>query len=229
MKKAMFDVPQRIRVGTEDAFLVRLKNPVSLNLSVPQEAGRLTPDASVSAIFASCKNTILNALCNNPSLFRAAPTFASLEAITPPWGFVTTSSGIVLSPYTQITNQYATNYTGPVDFQLVEVTLSRSCIKPHFHVVTAVALIDLAFTTPEEDAIQEVSDIASEEGCGTLHLTDPARKAQRKAEEKERIRDMFRAAEAEAERWFKEYDVSDNESTFSEWLEENDDEIQELD
>jgi hypothetical protein len=224
----MFGVPKRARVGNEDVYVVELKNPVLLNLSIPQESQKLVPDSSMTSIFTSCRNTILKALCENTSLFRSAPTFASLDAITPPWGFVSTSSGIVLSPYTQITNQYPATYNGPVDFKLVEVTLSRSCIKPHFYVDAADGLIDLAFDAAE-DELQEVSDVPDVEGgAGPVCLTDPARRLQQKNEEKERIRSMFAAATAEAERWYETYDVSDNESAFSDWLEEEDDEIQEL-
>lgn len=227
-RSKMFGVPKRIRVGDEDVYVVSLKNPVLLNLSIAQESKKLVSDSSTTGIFTSCRNTILKSLCENKSLFRTAPSFASLEAITPPWGFVSTSSGIVLSPYTQITNQFPSTYDGPVDFKLVEVTLSRSCIKPHFYVDAADALIDLAFDVAEDELL-EVSDVPSSEGDGHVHLTDPARRLQQKNEEKERIRCMFTAAAAEAERWYETYDVSDNESAFSEWLDEEEDTIQELD
>jgi len=223
----MFDTPKRIRIGTEDAYVVRLTSPVLLSISIPQESKELVPDSSVMGLFSSCRHTILKALCETASLFRIPPTLASLEAITPPWGFISTSSGIVLSPYTQITNQYPVTYGGPVDFKLVEVTLSRSCIKPHFHVDAADALIDLAFDAAD-DELQEVSDVPEIDGAGPVYLTDPARRLQQKNEEKERIRRMFAEATVQAERWYETYDVSDNESAFSEWLDEED-EIQELD
>jgi hypothetical protein len=141
-----------------------------------------------------------------------------LDSITPPWGFLGTSARISVSPYQQISINICDDFTGYATFTLVAVLISRSSVLPHFQVEAVKNVIELEWG--EENELAEVSDIPSVEGGSELRLVDPAVKEREKQAEKERIRELFRAAVEEATTWYEKYEASDNESTFTEWMDD---------
>jgi hypothetical protein len=149
-------------------------------------------------------------------MFKTVPSYASLDSITPPWGFVSTSEGILLSPYAQLSSNVDAGFNGDVTFTLVAVLISRSSVIPHFQIDPVKNMIELAWV--EESDLAEVSDIPSVEGGSELRLVDPAVREKEKRLEKERIRELFREAQELAENWYEKYEPSDTESTFSEWM-----------
>jgi hypothetical protein len=215
----MFSVPTRCKLQNEDGYCVMLNNPVNLNVSVQQVDNKYVVDNAIINTFQTLRTSILESLCNTPSLFRTPPNFANLDIITPPWGFVKTAEGYIVSPYTKTIQQF-TDYSGPVNFILTKVYLSRSCIMPEFNLEKTIQLIDLMWETQVD--IEEVDDIPSLNE--TFTIVDPALKERMKAEEKAQIRNLFIQAERSAVEWMEKYDVSETESTFTEWM-KSDDEI----
>jgi hypothetical protein len=110
--------------------------------------------------------------------------------------------------------------------------VSRSCISPVFtlhHLSAIPAAIEFDFN--ETGSLEEVSDIPDEGGVNVVLLTDPAIRRKAKADAKRSIREAFLIADAaheaalqRAHAFLDEYDLSDNESGFSEWLTEDEDE-----
>ena len=220
----MFSRPERTPDG---AFLVRLTAPVTVGvrLDVPDATG-VRPDRSIQPAFAGLQRRILTELTRTPGLFGKPPSLSALEAITPQWGVVLVDDEPRISPYTTIDLSSLSGKTPCVaDLALVSLTISRSTIQPRFQATFLESkgdVIDLEWDSPPED-MEEVSDIgASAEGAVTL--IDPATLRRQKAAAKEAVRAAFRhaallhdEATAKADQFYETYDLSDDESAFTEW------------
>jgi len=154
---------------------------------------------------------------------------ASLELITPRWGCIETEGGAQMSPYTHVE---CTPMETPcfIDLVLTGIQISRSTIQPFFKTVflekVPDSLIDLDFGGASEE-VEEVSDVGAVADSPPIVLQDPATTQRKKREAKDQIRAAFRTAEqatrvAEkmASEFYDVYDLSDNESAFSEWMSE---------
>ena len=204
------------------------------NILIEANNKGLVPTLSYQNALQSMKTNVLHELTNCRALFKNPPTLQSLLAITPNWGFVNTDSGVQLSPYTKLQVQDLTKEPLPcmVDFVLEAVSISPATLQPIFRtefVKTLSDVIDFEWA-PVKDELEEVSDVADTES-GVLTLTDPAVKKREKLEAKQRVRAAFQAAAeasksacAQADAFLEEYDLSDSESAFSEWMSESDDE-----
>ena len=218
----MFSRPERKADGS---FLLPLLPPLALGVRL-EASPSLVPDRAAQPAFSALQSRILVELTRAPGLFGKPPSLASLEAITPQWGFVIVGGETRISPYTQI-DMSKISETTPcfVDLALVSLTISRSTIQPHFQarfVESKAGMIDLDWDSPPEE-MEEVSDIgANAEGAVTL--IDPATLLRQKKAAKEAVRAAFRQAEllraeaaAKAEQFYETYDLSDSESAFTEW------------
>lgn len=217
----MFGSPIRSKVLNEDGYIVSLVSPVHIEGKFQFTQGKIVPSLEFQPAFEVLRNRILTELPKHKQMFKAVPSYASLDSITPPWGFVGTSAGISLSPYSQISLNISDGFTGYATFSLVAVLISRSSVLPQFQIDAVKNVIELEWG--EENELAEVSDIPSAEGGSELRLVDPAVKEREKQAEKERIRELFRAATEEATVWFEKYEPSDNESTFTEWMDDEGD------
>jgi hypothetical protein len=215
----MFSSPTRTKVLKEDGYSLPLVVPVQLDIKVKAENGKIITALRHQPAFDALRHRVLEELPKNKQMFKTVPSYASLDSITPPWGFVSTSEGILLSPYAQISSNLDTDFTGDVTFTLVAVLISRSSVIPHFQIDAMKNVIELAWG--EDNDLAEVSDIPSVEGGSELRLVDPAVREKEKQEEKERIRELFREAQELAETWYEKYEPSDTESTFTEWMGED--------
>ena len=228
----MFGTP--VRDNASSAFIVPLTTPARANILIEVNTNGLVPTLSYQNALQTLKAAVVEELTNCRALFKNLPTFQSLLAITPNWGFVDTGSGIQLSPYTKVKVQNVDPASVPcmVDFVLEAVSISPATLQPIFRtefVKTLSDVIDFEWA-PVKDELEEVSDVADTES-GILTLTDPAAKKRAKLEAKQRVRDAFQAAAeasksacAQADAFLEEYDLSDSESAFSEWMSESDDE-----
>ena len=212
----MFSNPTRSKVLKEDGYTLPLVVPVQLDVKMKAEKGKVVPSLEYQPAFDNLRHRVLVELPKNKQMFKAVPSYASLDSITPPWGFVSTSEGILLSPYAQLSSSIDNSFTGDVTFTLIAVLISRSSVIPHFQIDGVKNVIELAWG--EDNDLAEVSDIPSVEGGSELRLVDPAAREKEKQEEKERIRELFREAQELAEAWYEKYEPSDTESTFSEWM-----------
>jgi hypothetical protein len=200
----------------------------------------LIPDLDINAPLDEIKAEILKDLVHNKQLFKHPPTLSSLTALSPPWGVVLDGEVKRWSPTSTFRNM--TDMTAIPDASYVHLVLeglyvSRSRISPVFSIkfvsvipVTPVAQ-EIEFDFDDAGSLEEVSDIPEEGGANVVLLTDPAIRRKAKADAKRSIKEAFviadAAHEAAAQRahaFLDEYDLSDNESGFSEWLTEDEDE-----
>lgn len=234
----MFSPPVRnIHENGEVYFSVQVsQKPMGIRLQLDKVG--LKCDWAVQPKFASLQRQILSELVKERALFKNPPSVESLEAITPNWGFIRNGTNDILSPYTSVKTGEIKAEMLPcfVDFQLINVEISRTTIRPLFNAVyvgpvAQTGLIDFDWT-PKLAAsdLEEISDVPTAEEDGTLTLMDPAVKAREKAAAKAVVKAAFVAAEkarAHAEKLVEDfeakYDLSDSESAFSEWLSEDED------
>ena len=219
----MFSSPTKTKVSNEDGYSVHLTHPVLLDVPIHYAKGSFSMDMTCQSKFDALRQRMLSELVKNTQLFKNSPSYTSLDTISPPWGFVSTSNGTMLSPYTVVRIEFPNSFTsGSVSFTLTDIMISRSSIVPQFCVSEVKNVIELDWGTAADDELAEVSDIPSVEGGSELKLVDPAAREREKQSEKTRIRHLFQQAEHEAECWYEKYEPSDDESTFSEWIAEED-------
>jgi hypothetical protein len=236
----MFGVP--VREG--DSFYVPIQTPVALGgrFEIGHGATGLVPDFSMQSHFKTLQQRVLTELVSHKALFKKAPTLESLQAISPNWGMVLTSGAATWSPLsTKIKMDAITadHVPGYADCVLEGLHISRSTITPNFRAVfleKAVVpdhLIDFEWGSGEvESDIEEVSDIELGAEEGMFELKDPATRKREKLAAKERIREALRAADAAraaamemADDFMKNYDLSDSESAFTEWMDSDEDDF----
>jgi hypothetical protein len=192
----------------------------------------LIPDIGINPILQDVKTEILQELVHNKQLFKHPPTLSSLTTLSPPWGVVLDKDVTRWSPASIIRIPDAFPTSSYVHLVLEGLYVSRSCISPVFtlhHLSAIPAAIEFDFN--ETGSLEEVSDIPDEGGVNVVLLTDPAIRRKAKADAKRSIREAFLIADAaheaalqRAHAFLDEYDLSDNESGFSEWLTEDEDE-----
>lgn len=197
----------------------------------------LVPDLDINAPLDDIKNEILKDLVHNKQLFKHPPTMSSLTALSPPWGVVLDGETKRWSPTSTFRN-LESKATIPdssyVNLVLEGLYVSRSRISPVFTIKflsTIPAQVAIEFDFDDAGSLEEVSDIPEVGGDNVVLLTDPAIRRKAKADAKRSIKEAFviadAAHEAAAQRahaFLDEFDLSDNESGFSEWLTEDEDE-----
>lgn len=230
----MFGTP--VRDSESTAFIVPLVKPIKANVLLELTAQGLVPTLSYQEQLQSMKTSVVQELTLCHQLFKNPPTLSSLLAITPNWGFVKGESGVQLSPYTRITIRGLDSTTVPcmVDLVLESVSISPATLSPIFgveFVKTLSDVIDFEWTpVAAKEELEEVSDVTNTED-GVLTLMNPAEKIRAKLAAKERVREAFRASQLAhnnavnlANSFMDEFDLSDSESAFSEWMSEDDEE-----
>ena len=248
----MFGTPERRLHNETITFYVPVKKPIRLGLKLHATSSTtLLPDVAAVKTFDTIRTQALNELTKTEQLFKNKPTFASLDSITPKWGVIYNetetkvrggkgSVSPVWSPYTQFDFQEITTKETPciVDLELVSILITRSTISPEFKVVflghesspkSRKNIIDFDWLPEPVKDLEEVNDI-SEVEAGTLTLKDPAAVEKEKADAKEYVRNLFRIADEARtsaikamDEFFRRYSVSDDESQFSDWVEEDTD------
>jgi hypothetical protein len=230
----MFGTP--VRDTESSAFIVPLTKPIKANVLLELTIQGLVSTLSYQEQLQSLKTSVVQELTKCHQLFKNPPTVSSLLAITPNWGFIKGESGVQLSPYTRINVRGLDSITLPcmVDLVLESVSISPATLSPIFgveFVKTLSDVIDFEWTpVAAKDELEEVSDVTNTED-GTLTLTNPAETLRVKLAAKERVREAFRTAQVAhnsavnlANSFMDEFDLSDSESAFSEWMSEDDDE-----
>jgi hypothetical protein len=230
----MFGTP--VRDTESSAFIVPLTKPIKANVLLELTIQGLVSTLSYQEQLQSLKTSVVQELTKCHQLFKNPPTVSSLLAITPNWGFIKGESGVQLSPYTRINVRGLDSITLPcmVDLVLESVSISPATLSPIFgveFVKTLSDVIDFEWTpVAAKDELEEVSDVTNTED-GTLTLTNPAETLRVKLAAKERVREAFRTAQVAhnsavnlANSFMDEFDLSDSESAFSEWMSEDDEE-----
>ena len=99
----MFSTPvRRIDAAGNTLYEVKVSMPpMGIKLQVEKSA-RIVPDVDVQKQFETLRKHVLTELTKEKTLFRNAPSFASLDAITPVWGFLRGLAKDDLSPTTYV-------------------------------------------------------------------------------------------------------------------------------
>lgn len=234
----MFGSPER---HPDQSFYIPITQRTPLNVRVTLSAEGITPTLEFQPVFQTLQSRVLTELVKNRQLFKSPPTHESLQCMTSTWGFVKVGADIQPSKSMIVRNNIpASQYPCIADYVLDGIKISRSLIQPVFSLVfvesvsTAENVIDFDWGVSHADGadgehgidgIQEVSDVSFMPiASGDMKIKDAATREREKAEAKERVRTAYRAAEAAratadalASQFYSAYDVSDNESAFSEW------------
>jgi hypothetical protein len=218
--KMDFEIPEKIQTG----FRLRLAGEGIL-LSTPLQwtGSEVIPDIHIQKEIQNVQQTLLNALVERKDLFKTSPSLSSLQAITPVWGILV-RSGNRLEWSPNDVWEIPPSFVSPKTVQLVltGILLSRSSILPLWSLVETIkGVIDLF---GEEEPISDVYSVGSDEVEEVEEESVFALRnaAARKREHKIYVRDLLRkaaeaqmAADSALDRFYSEFDLSDNESEFS--------------
>jgi len=233
----MFGPPQSQPTSSGARYYVPLRSPVPMGLCLTLSSpGVLVANLADQAAFKDLQTRLLGGLIHHTQLFRTPPSLESLTSLSPPFGPVLRSrsegGATVFSPTTAFRHDPSLRTPCSVDLVAEGLYVSRTCISPVFstRVVAAAAATEaLDFA---DDGLEELADIpdASDSNPVVL-LVDPATTAREKAAKKQAVKEAFLLATAAKERavekahaFLDEYDLSDTESGFSEFMSESEDE-----
>jgi len=239
----MFGPPQSQPTSSGARYYVPLRTPLpmGLRLSLP------SPGAPVAALsdqpaFKALQARLLAELVHHKQLFKTPPSLESLISLSPPFGPVvlprSEGGATVFSPTATFRHDPSLKTPCFVDLGVEGLYVSRTCISPVFSIrflepVSAAAeALDFA-----DDGLEELSDLPEvADSNPVVLLVDPVVAAREKAAKKQAVKEAFLLATAAKERaverahaFLEEYDLSDNESGFSEFLDEEEEEEEEAD
>jgi len=236
----MFGVPERRIDGNNTYFYVPMVKPIPLNLRLLMNDKIIHPDTSQQHKIAALQKTVLQELTKTDALFKNRPTYDSLERITPQWGMIyDTDNKPQWSPYTTkelLVNDARTDINFIVDLELKGIMITRSTIYPQFVVKfleSAKEIIDFDWQTNavpvQTQEIEEVADLEADPSNNEFKLRSPALISKEKADAKEKVKVLFRLADEarakaldEYHQFHEKYELSDDESDFSDWVSDDD-------
>jgi len=230
----MFAAPESRPTGEGPRYYVALTEARTLSHRLTYTT-TLLPDIQINPSLETVKADILKDLVHNKQLFKHPPTLSSLTTLSPPWGVVIDNKVQRWSPISTYHIPETLPESSYVHLILDGLYVSRSCISPVFSVKFDSAIPPaIEFDFDDAGSLEEVSDIPEDAGANVVLLTDPAIRRKAKADAKRSIREAFVIAEAaheaavqRAHAFLDEVDLSDNESGFSEWLSEDEEENEE--
>ena len=235
----MFGVPERRADGNNVYFYVPMAKPAPLSVRLHQSKPfTILPDPSVQPKFKELQSKVLNELTKTETLFKNKPSYESLERITPQWGIIYNDDNKPQwSEYTEKEFFFDVKdgaYTNSiVDLELIGILITRSTISPKFAVKfvekdTQSEVIDFDWQTPAKE-IEEVNDLEATADTNPLTLRSPALIAKETTDAKEKVKVLFRTADEARQlaldamgKFFGKYEVSDDESQFSDWMTDDD-------
>ncbi len=244
MTTISFQTPERrTEPNGEVIYVCKCTSPGYMlphDLEWSKEKG-LLPQLTIQKQVLQLRNDVLNYMVNDKTLFKNPPTLSSLQGITPNWGiYIRTNNELEWSQ----TNKWVYDLeemkkkNAIVRMVLVGLEISRSRITPIWNLEIQqilpdvnLNLIEFDFTEPDEDvkSVASVSsnDIGIAEDEQVFQLHNPN---ERKKQMKSHIRELLRkvaearhAADDAMDKFLNEFDLSDNESDFSDYETEEDD------
>lgn len=234
----MFGTPERTNTEGDVQYYIPLLVPKMVGAKYEVNVhGEIQPSLEFQEHLLSLKHTILSELANHTQIFRKPPTSEHLLSITPNWGCILDNNIVKWNPYTNLSQTAIPSENLPcfADLQLNGIFLSRSTITPSFSTlflekILSNQLIDLDWAMSSVPDVEEVSDIQLP-SAGFIELRDPAVMAKMKRDAKQLVKNAFqKATEARdealqmAKQFASQFEIADNESMFSEWLDESDEE-----
>ncbi len=226
----VFDSPEKRPDGS---YVLRFLKPINFGVELrwDKNSEYPTPDLRIQSQLNAFREKTLKDVALNKVMFKTPPTLGSLTAITPMWGILL-RGGVPEWSQQDIWTVAAKDKTTTRVVSLVAegIVLSRQSILPMWGVQVLKALpdaqvIDLDFggadvaDVGDEGASVHSEDLASEEGV--VALRDPtSRKRVMKAHVRQLLEKVAQAkmeADDAMDRFFSEFDLSEDESDFSEY------------
>jgi hypothetical protein len=218
----IFETPVKQPNGS---FLLQFKTPVEFPVDLRWEKGAQlpTPDLRIQTHINGFREKTLKDLTKNKVLFQTAPSLSSLQAITPMWGILLTGDTM---EWSKNDKWDVRSETGSIVHLLANaILISRQSIVPFWtskimHSLPDKAnVIDFDFGSETDGESVHSDDLMAEEGVVNLKNPD-----ERKRQAKEHVKELMakasesrRIAEEAMDRFFSEFDLSDDESEFSEY------------
>jgi len=215
---------------------------MGLRLSLPSP-GALVATLSDQPAFKALQARLLAELVHHKQLFKTPPSLDSLTSLSPPFGPVvlprSEGGATVFSPTATFRHDPSLKTPCFVDLMVEGLYVSRTCISPVF----STRFLESAIPATSEaldfadDGLEELADLPEvADSNPVVLLVDPVVAAREKAAKKQTVKEAFLLATAARERaverahaFLEEYDLSDNESGFSEFLDEEDEDEDEED
>jgi hypothetical protein len=225
----VFDTPERRADGS---YILRFSRPIDFGTELrwEKDAEFPTPDLRLQSQLNAFREKTVKDLSLNKVMFRTPPTLASLTAITPMWGILIHGGKPEWSRQDIWTKPSVKDHAHIVSLVAQGVVISRQSILPMWgvqvrKVLPDAQIIDLDFDgadVGDEGASVHSEDLASEEGV--VALRDPTeRKRVMKAHVRELLEKVAQAkmeADDAMDRFFSEFDLSEDESDFSDYEDE---------
>jgi hypothetical protein len=218
----VFDAPER---QSDGSYIIRLTRPVEFGVAMrwEKDAEFPTPDLRIQPQLNAFREKIVKDLASNKAIFKTVPSVASLMAITPIWGILLRGERMEWSRQDHWTKP-AREAALLVSLEARGIVLSRQSILPMWSVkilkvLPETEVIDFDFDREGDGASVHSDDLASEEGV--VALKDPSeRKYQMKVYVRgllEKVAQAKMEAEDAMDRFFSEFDLSEDESDFSDY------------
>ena len=243
MNAIVFGTPEKQTSSSGESFFqCKLAEPgysIPHDLEWNRDDQKLIPVLSIQKLITELRSSVLKLLLENKSIFRNPPTPDSLHAITPPWGILIRSNSQLewssVNKWT-INDSRLKDKNAIVRLVLTGIEISRSRITPVWTLSivqilpekTPEGVIDFDFEneTGERDEVQSVGfDEIDCDESQVLHLQNPGeRKRMMKVQIREllaKVSDARLAADDAMDRFFNEFDLSEDESDFSDMDSEN--------
>lgn len=223
----VFEIPER-RTAADGSteFLTRLKTPFTIPVSLACHQGRLIPDMTVQSHIQALQTQVLESLSKSTNLFKVTPRLEQLRAIAPVWGIVIVGGELKWNSANIWPNERLEKTVHAAHLQLQAVEISRLTILPVWAVVPdkKEPVIDLDFGG-EDEKDSDVCSIHSSDlddaadGASVVRLID---RNERKRISKANARELMRvaaeaqmSADAARDRFYAEFDLSEDESELS--------------
>lgn len=233
-----FKTPEK-RTNPNDGtvvFDIHLQDPYRIDTCIDYDGYSYIPNIHFQSEIDKIRSSILPAVAETPTLFRTPPTLRSLQAITPVWGAVVQDEVLNWNHSGRRLPDPPKEWVGRsavVSFLLVGIQITRSTILPIWSICeiaqvaegpppdlidfhfddggcksdtrSIVSSDDLSIEAAEEASVFELSDLAKEKQAAKLYVRELLRNSVA----------AHMAADDALERFLERYDLSEDESDFS--------------
>lgn len=223
----MFGLPESRPTSSGARYFVSLRTPKAVGLRLTLTApGVLEASMADAPVFKALQQSILSDLVHHKQLFKTTPSLESLQALSPPFGPVLSGGTVLYNPTTIVLENSRLTPPCIVDLVLEGLHVSRSLIAPVFSTRFLESPAPAPLDLMADDGLEEVSDVPEATGgSNVVLLTDPVVAVRERAAKKQSVKEAFLLATAAKERaeerahaFLEEYDLSDDESGFSEFM-----------
>jgi hypothetical protein len=226
-----FGTPEKQSNGSE--YIVPIANKPFYSYRLMWNGHSVEPELAMQSSVLGMRDSVLKAVSENKAMFRQPPTLKSLQALASQWGVIV-QNGAVTWGTNNVWNISATssileNRKAYVNLTLASLIISRSAIRAVWNVewqeyITDAPQIDIDFDVGDTEDGGDVQSVGSmdieSDGTEVVPLQDLVKK---RRDAKQNVRELLRlsrqaklAAEDALDRFYNEFDLSDDESEFSE-------------